>query len=67
MLTGGGMGLGATQVEPLTAGLTVASPLLYSRLGVPVTRALVSSTGRAMQGAVPFTSQMLAQQLINGT
>jgi hypothetical protein len=67
MLTGGGMGLGATQVEPFTAGLTVASPLLYSRLGVPITRALVSSTGRAMQGAVPVTSQMLAQQLINGT
>ena len=67
MLTGGGMGLGATQVDPLTAGLTIASPLMYSRLGVPVTRSLVSGAGRAMQGAVPVTSQMLAQQLMNGT
>lgn len=67
MLTGGGMGLGATQVDPLTAGLTVASPLMYSRFGVPITRALVSGAGKTMQGAVPVTSQMLAQQLINGT
>jgi len=67
MLTGGGMGLGATQVDPLTAGLTIASPLMYSRLGVPITRSLVSGAGRAMQGAVPVTSQMLAQQLMNGT
>ena len=67
MLTGGGMGLGATQVDPLTAGLTIASPLMYSGLGVPITRSLVSGAGRAMQGAVPVTSQMLAQQLMNGT
>ena len=43
MLTGGGMGIGATQVDPLTAG-TVASPLMYSRFGVPITRALVSGS-----------------------
>ena len=67
MLTGGGMGIGATQVDPLTAGLTVASPLMYSRFGVPITRALVSGAGKTMQGAVPVTSQMLAQQLMNGT
>ena len=59
--------VGATQVDPLTAGLTVASPLMYSRFGVPITRALVSGAGKTMQGAVPVTSQMLAQQLMNGT
>ena len=67
LLTGGGMLGGATLVDPLTAGLTIASPLMYSGLGVPITRSLVSGAGRAMQGAVPVTSQMLAQQLMNGT
>jgi hypothetical protein len=67
IVTGSGGVLGATQVEPLTAGLTLASPLMFSQAGVPVTRALVSGAGRAMQSAVPATSQMLANQLINGT
>ena len=67
IVTGSGGVLGATQVEPLTAGLTLASPLMFSQAGVPVTRALVSGAGRAMQSAVPVTSQMLANQLMNGT
>ena len=67
MLTGGGLLAGATQVDPYTTGLTLASPLMFSQAGVPVTRSLVSGAGRAMQGAVPVTSQMLAQQLMNGT
>jgi len=67
LLTGGGMLGGATLVDPLTAGLTIASPLMFSQAGVPVTRSLVSGAGRAMQGSVPVTSQMLAQQLMNGT
>ena len=67
LLTGGGMIGGAPFVDPTVAGTTLASPLLYSQFGVPLTRNLVSGTGRAMQGAVPVTSQMLAQQLINGT
>jgi len=67
IVTGSGGVLGATQVEPLTAGLTLASPLMFSQAGVPVTRALVSGAGRAMQGGVPVASQMLANQLMNGT
>ena len=58
---------GAPFVDPTVAGTTLASPLLYSQLGVPVVRSLVSGAGKTMQGAVPVTSQMLAQQLINGT
>ena len=67
LLTGGGMIGGAPFVDPTVAGTTLASPLLYSQLGVPVVRSLVSGAGKTMQGAVPVTSQMLAQQLINGT
>jgi hypothetical protein len=67
MLTGGGMLGGAALVDPVYTGTTLASPILYSQFGVPVTRALVSGAGRAMQSAVPVTSQMLAQQLMNGT
>ena len=67
IVTGSGGVLGATQVEPLTAGLTLASPLMYSQLGVPVTRSLVAGAGRALQSSVPVTSQMIAQNLIDGT
>ena len=67
IVTGGGGVLGATQVEPFTAGLTLSSPMMYSQLGVPITRPIVAGAGRAMQSAVPVTSQMLAQQLMNGT
>ena len=41
--------------------------MMYSQLGVPITRPVVAGAGRAMQSAVPVTSQMLAQQLMNGT
>tara|TARA_B100001057_G_scaffold478390_1_gene548770 strand:+ start:795 stop:2381 length:1587 start_codon:yes stop_codon:yes gene_type:complete len=67
MITGSGGLYGATLVDPVYTGSALASPILYSQLGVPVTRALVSGAGRAMQSAVPVTSQMLAQQLMNGT
>lgn len=67
MITGSGGLYGATLVDPVYTGSALASPILYSQAGVPVTRNLVSGAGRAMQGAVPVTSQMLAQQLMNGT
>jgi len=64
LLTGGGMLGGAPFVDPTVAGTTLASPLLYSQLGVPITRALVSGAGRTMQSAVPVTSSMLAAELL---
>ena len=71
IVTGQGGLMGATQVEPTTAGLALIAPAAYSPVGVPVARNIVSGAGRAMQAAVPvaaantteMTRQMLADLL----
>ena len=58
-------------LDPVSFGLglspVVGGALAYSRPFNPVFRNVVAGTGRTMQSAVPVTSQMLAQQLMNGT
>jgi len=56
-----------SQADPITIGATLASPALYSRVGVPVSRFAVDSSGRALRAAVPVaaanTTEMSRQML----
>jgi hypothetical protein len=67
IVTGQAGVLGASQVEPTTAAASLMAPAAYSQLGVPITRNVVSGTGRAMQAAVPVaaanTTEMSRQML----
>ena len=67
IVTGQAGGMGASQVEPTTAAASLMAPAAYSQLGVPITRNVVSGTGRAMQAAVPVaaanTTEMSRQML----
>jgi hypothetical protein len=67
IVTGGAGVMGASQIEPTTAAASLMAPAAYSQLGVPITRNVVSGTGRAMQAAVPVaaanTTEMSRQML----
>ena len=73
MLTGTAGGGALTQADPISAGLTLASPMLYSPAGVPVARRAVAGAGGLARAAVPvaaantteMTRQMLADILRN--
>jgi len=73
MLTGTAGGGALTQADPISAGLALASPMLYSRAGVPVARRAVAGAGGLARAAVPvaaansteMTRQMLADILRN--
>tara|TARA_Y100001938_G_C8080096_1_gene428520 strand:- start:44 stop:1645 length:1602 start_codon:yes stop_codon:yes gene_type:complete len=58
-------------LDPVSFGIglspVVGGALAYSGPFNRVFRNVVAGTGRTMQSAVPVTSQMLAQQLMNGT
>jgi len=58
-------------IDPISLGIglspLVGGTLAYSKPLNPVFRNLVAGSGKAMQSGVPVTSQMLAQQLMNGT
>lgn len=62
--TGGGA---LSQADPFTIGATLASPLAYSRAGVPLARGAVAGAGRVARGAVPVaaanTTEMSRQML----
>jgi len=63
--TSGGYGL--TQADPITIGATLASPLAYSPVGVPIARYGVAGAGGLARGAVPVaaanTTEMSRQML----
>ena len=67
IVTGQAGVMGASQIEPTTAAASLMAPAAYSQLGVPITRNVVSGTGRAMQAAVPVaaanTTEMSRQML----
>ena len=67
IVTGQAGVMGASQVEPTTAAASLMAPAAYSQLGVPITRNVVSGTGRAKQAAVPVaaanTTEMSRQML----
>jgi hypothetical protein len=73
MLTGTAGGGALTQADPISAGLALASPMLYSPAGVPVARRAVAGAGGLARAAVPvaaantteMTRQMLADILRN--
>ena len=67
MATGAAGGGALTQADPFTIGATLASPLAYSPLGVPVTRNVVAGAGGLTRAAVPVaaanTTEMSRQML----
>ena len=66
----GGSAFGSA-LDPVSLGIglspLVGGTLAYSRPGNVVFRNLVSGSGRALQSSVPVSSQMIAQNLIDGT
>ena len=67
MATGAAGGGALTQADPFTIGATLASPLAYSPVGVPIARNVVAGAGRVARGAVPVaaanTTEMSRQML----
>ena len=67
MAAGVGGGGALTQADPFTIGATLASPLAYSPVGVPLARNVVAGAGRVARGAVPVaaanTTEMSRQML----
>jgi hypothetical protein len=58
-----------TQADPFVIGGTLASPLAYSPVGVPIAREAIGLGGRAMRAAVPAasanTTEMSREMLAN--
>ena len=67
MATGVGGGGALAQADPFTIGATLASPLAYTSVGVPIARNLVAGAGKGMRAAVPVaaanTTEMSRQML----
>jgi hypothetical protein len=67
MAAGVGGGGALTQADPFTIGATLASPLAYSPVGVPLARTAVAGAGTLARGAVPVaaanTTEMSRQML----
>jgi hypothetical protein len=67
MATGAAGGGALTQADPFTIGATLASPLAYSPVGVPIARNVVRSAGGLARAAVPVaaanTTEMSRQML----